>query len=713
MPLFLSSSEFPRPRLALLLSATALTALPAFAQESVTLDPVILQGQGSPISGGVGYTVSTTSTGLKSGAPLTEVPMTVNTVTEQELKDRDPVQIEDALAYIPGIVASPWGMDDRFDQFSIRGFDLGVYGLFRDGLINKAQSFSGFKVDPYMIQRIDVLKGPASVLYGSNDAAGMVNMITKRPTFAHLGEAKLSYGSHDTAELAVDWGDVNADKTLSWRLTGLTRDGANSIKNSDDDRDLLAFSTTWAPTDQTSITFLAHWQKDNMMPNVMVPVAGEDYDTSGGTLPSDFLNTQHPWNKFETEQASIGWQAEHEFNDSLKVRQNFRYARQTTDYNHLYSSGLVAGAPLPDSLNYTAFTVDEKARYWALDNQLEYRGRMGDAEHVLTFGVDVSKQIRDGSMGYADPGYVIALSALNFDQPVTEPGAFNDARTEVLEKGIYAQDHIRFGNGVTVTAGLRRSWVENETKDRLWGMDSAQKDNATTGMLGATWDLGNGFVPYASYGESFTVNIGQTFGGEQYKPTEGKQLEVGLRYQPEGTQLQLAAALYNIEKSNVLTSDPVNSGFQIQTGEVRHRGLELEARGQVTEAISLIAGYSYIDAKVLSSEDGDQGNEPAMVPEHSASIWAEYDFNGAAEGLSLGGGLRYVGKTWADNANSREVDSYVLADMAVHYTWDDYSVALNVTNLFDEEYYATCSAAGYGCAQGEGREATLTLSRAF
>ncbi|MTH79880.1 TonB-dependent siderophore receptor [Paracoccus aestuariivivens] len=702
-----------RPRLALLLSATALTALPAFAQENVTLDPVVLQGQGSPISGGVGYTVTTTATGLKSGAPVTEVPMTVNTVTEQELEDRDPVQIEDALAYIPGIVASPWGMDDRFDQFSIRGFDLGVYGLFRDGLINKAQSFTGFKVDPYMIQRIDVLKGPASVLYGSNDAAGMVNMITKRPTFAHLGEARLSYGSHDTAELAVDWGDVNADKTLSWRLTGLTREGANQIENSDDDRDLLAFSTTWAPTDQTSITFLAHWQKDNMMPNVMVPVAGEDYDSSGGTLPFDFLNSIHPWNKFQTEQASIGWQAEHEFNDSLKIRQNFRYARQSTDYNHLYSSGLDASAPLPENLNYTAFTVDEKARYWALDNQLEYRGRMGAAEHVLTFGVDVSKQIRDGSMGYADPGYTIPLAALNFDQPVTEPGAFTDSRTEVLEKGIYAQDHIRFGNGITVTAGLRRSWVENKTEDRLWGMDSDQKDNATTGMLGATWDLGNGFVPYASYGESFTVNIGQTFAGEQYQPTEGKQLEVGLRYQPQGTQLQLAAALYNIEKSNVLTSDPINAGFQIQTGEVRHRGLELEARGQVTDAISLIAGYSYIDAKVTSSEDGDQGNEPAMVPEHSASIWAEYDFNGAAEGLSLGGGLRYVGKTWADNANSREVDSYLLADMAVHYNWDDYSVALNVTNLFDEDYYSTCSSAGYGCAQGEGREATLTLSRAF
>lgn len=712
MTLSLFSPAVAPPRLALLLTATALSALPAVAQDGVVLDTVVLQSQDSPIAAGVGYAATATATGLKSGAPVTEVPMTVNTVTGQELADRDPVQIEDALAYIPGIVASVWGMDDRFDQYSVRGFDLGVYGLFRDGLINKAQSFSGFRVDPYMVQRIDVLKGPASVLYGWNDAAGMVNMITKRPTFAHLGEARLSYGSHDTAELGVDWGEANADKTLSWRLTGVARDGANAIRNSQDDRQLLAFSTTWAPNDRTSITVLAHWQKDRAMPNSMTPVAGEDYDTSGGRLPYDFLNTQHPWNRFDTEQASIGWQVEHAFSDSLKFRQNFRHARETTDYHHLYSSGLVAGEPLPDSLDYTVFTVDETAHYWALDNQLEYRARTGAAEHVLTVGVDATKQVRDGRMGYGG-GYSIPLSALNYDRPVGDPPPFNDARNEVVEKGLYAQDHIRFDNGVTVTAGLRRSWVENKTHDRLAAADSSQKDSATTGMLGATWDLGRGLVPYASYGESFTVNIGQSFAGAQYQPTEGKQVEVGLRYQPEGTQMQLAAALYSIEKTNVLTSDPVNPGFQIQTGKVRHRGIELEARGQLTESVALIAGYSYIDAKVLSSQDGDQGNEPAMVSRHTASVWAEYDFAGAAQGLSLGGGLRYVGASWADNANSRRVGSYVLADMALHYDWDAYSVALNVTNLFDEDYSATCSSAGYGCARGEGREATLTLARAF
>lgn len=201
--------------------------------------------------------------------------------------------------------------------------------------------------------------------------------------------------------------------------------------------------------------------------------------------------------------------------------------------------------------------------------------------------------------------------------------------------------------------------------------------------------------------------------GEQYQPTKGKQLEAGLRWQPDGARMQVSGALFSIEKTNVLTSDPLNAGFSVQTGKVRHRGVELEARGQLNDQLSLIAGYSYIDAKVLSSEDGDQGNSPSLVPRHSASVWAEYDAARLAPGLSLGGGLRYVGKTWADNANSRRVDSYVLADLALRYDWSDYSAALNVTNLFDKDYYATCSPIGSGCAIGEGREITLTLARAF
>lgn len=703
-----------RPLLAALLAGSALTAAPLQAQPITALDPVVLEGAGSPVAGGTGYLAAATATGLKSGAPLSEVPQTVNTVTAQEIRDRDPVQIEDALAYVPGVIVSPWGVDDRYDQFVIRGFDVGVYGIFRDGLINKGQSFTGFKIDPFMVQRIDVLKGPASVLYGSNDAAGVVNIITKRPEFEPFTEARLSYGSHDTVELGLDTGGSNAGRTLAWRFTGLTREGANAAESSQDDRDLLAFSLTWAPTDRTSVTFLTHWQQDNLTPNSFMPVAGEDYDPADGLLPDAFVNAQHPWNRFATEQASFGWQAEHAFSDSLKLRQSFRHARQTTDYRHLYFNGMILPdyTPSADNLNYAAFTVDEEAQYTALDNQLEYKSGFAGGENTLTVGADLSRQRKDGVMGW-DNSYNIPLTDPGYDFPVSQPGPYVDSRTTVIEKGLYLQDHLTFESGATLTAGLRRSWIENETADRLAGSTSLQKDNVTTGMLGGTWDLGNGFVPYASYAESFTVNIGSTFAGEQFAPTEGSQVELGLRYMPEGSALQFGAALFDITKTNVLTADPLNAGFSVQTGEVRHRGLELEARGQLTEQLSLIAGYTFIDAEITASNDGVAGNSPSLVPQHQASIWADYAFGGRIEGLSLGAGLRYVGQTWADNANSRKVDAYTLADLNLRYEGDGYAAALGVTNLFDEDYYATCSAVGWGCAAGEGREVTLTLSRKF
>ncbi|WP_136685490.1 TonB-dependent siderophore receptor [Falsirhodobacter xinxiangensis] len=700
-------------RLALILGATALSTIPAFAQDTL-LQPIIVEGEGGAISGGVGYSVGSTATGLKSGAPITEVPMTVNTITRQELIDRAPLQVESALAYTPGVVAPAWGGDDRYDQFSVRGFDLGVNGLFRDGLINKSQSYTAFKVNPYMLQRIDVLKGPASVPYGSNDVAGLVNMITKRPTFEHLGEARVSYGSHDTAEVSADWGDVNADKTLSWRLTGLKRDGSNDVSPSEDDADLLALGVTWAPTAATSITFLGHYQKDDLTPSNSIPVAGVDYGAEFGDLPFSFLDQQSPWNKFETEQASIGWEAEHDLNAGITLRQNFRYARQTTDFQHMYYSGMTA---TPGVMNYAAFAGDQKVNYWALDNQAEIRGRIGASDHTLTVGADMTRQRKDGALGL--DYYPIAIADPSYDFEITEPPLFanSDTKTDVEEKGIYVQDHIRFGNGVTVTAGLRRSWIDNQTFNRQpsgTGVAYAQqKDTATTGMLGATWDLGNGFIPYASYGESFTTNIGQTFGGSQFEPTEGSQFEAGLRYAPAGSQLQLSAAVFSIDKTNVLTTDPINAAFQVQTGKVRHQGLELEARGNITDRWSVTAGYTYIDAEIRSSNSGDQGNEPAMVPDHIASVWSTYAFGGAAEGFTLGGGLRYVGETWAESSNSRSVDSYVLADAMARYTWGDNTVALNVNNLFDKDYFAHCSFAGWGCGKADGREVALTLSRAF
>ena len=295
---------------------------------------------------------------------------------------------------------------------------------------------------------------------------------------------------------------------------------------------------------------------------------------------------------------------------------------------------------------------------------------------------------------------------------MTDPAIYQDKKNTVDQKGLYLQNHTRFDSGITVTAGLRKSWVETETVDRLGGTTTTQEDDALTGSIGATWDLGNGFIPYAGYTEGFETNIGTDFFGAMFRPSDSEQFELGLRYLPGAGDLLLSAALFDLTKTNVLTTDTDNPGFQVQTGEVRHKGLELEARGRLGSNLSAIFSYSYIDAEITRSNDGDQGNRTAKVPEHQASLWLDYAFDGGLSGWSMGGGLRYVGESWGDNGNTRRVDDYVVADLSLRYAWENYQASLGVTNLFDDGYFATCEAGG-GCTRGEGREITFTLSRAF
>ena len=631
--------------IALFLGSTTLCS-PALAQDQIIeLQEITVEGgSGSPLSGGTGYTAGSTTAGFKGGVPVAEVPRSVSVVTAQELKDRNPAQIEDAVAYVPGVAASNWGVDDRFDQFMIRGFDTGSTGIFRDGLIQKTINFSSYKTDPFLVERIDVLRGPSGVLYGPGSAGGMVNIITKRPRFEDHAEGQLQFGSHNTGQVALDMGGPVGDSdTLAWRLIALSRSGANEIEGSEDDRNLVSLGVTWAPADATEVTFLGHYQQDELTPNFLFPVAGEDYDASLGDLPDSFTYGMHDFNGLETESWSLGYQARHDVNGLLTLRQNLRYGQQDTEYRHLYF-GWMADA---DTMEFNAFTVFERATTLAIDTQAEFRGGLAGGDNTLLAGFDYYRQQYDGTQGWA-MGYQIDVSDPNYDFPVTDPAIYQDQKNTVDQKGLYLQNHTRFDSGITVTAGLRKSWVETETVDRLGGTTTTQEDDALTGSIGATWDLGNGFIPYAGYTEGFETNIGTDFFGAMFRPSDSEQFELGLRYLPGAGDLLLSAALFDLTKTNVLTTDTDNPGFQVQTGEVRHKGLELEARGRLGSNLSAIFSYSYIDAEITRSNDGDQGNRTAKVPEHQASLWLDYAFDGGLSGWSMGGGLRYVGASSGD-----------------------------------------------------------------
>ncbi len=689
--------------------SSALTVQFAAAQEAETteLNPVVVEGETA--TGDNSYVVKNTKTGSKTNTPLREIPQSVTVVTRKQMDDREPEQLEDTIAYVAGVTASPWGVDDRYDQFLIRGFDIGPYATYRDGLPQKAIDFSGFKMEPYGLERVEVLKGPASVLYGENEVGGMVNAVTKRPLHRPHYDGFVRYGSFNTIEAGIDvGGPIDAAGTLSYRLTGLLRDGETEKEFSKNDRAFIAPAFTWKPDEQTSLTILANYQSDKMTPNSFIP-AGVEYP--GAPRLSRSFNPGSPeFDRFNADHGSIGYEFSHTFNDSWTVRQNLRYSAQDTDYKHLYFSGVFDEAT--NTIGRTAFTVDEQATVVSVDNQAEYNAEFGAVENTLLIGFDYNRFGVDGQNGF-DAGPDLNLGDPDYSVPIADPAVYLDRKQTIDQIGLYAQNQSKIADHWLVNLGLRQAWVENETANRLDPSASTlQKDDALTGKIGIGYLFDNGVTPYASYSESFTTNIGNTADGSALKPSEGKQYEVGVKYEPTFFPGYITASLFDIRKTNVVQYLPP-SFEAVQTGEVRHRGLELEANADLNYGLSLTASYTFLDAEITESGEGDIGNRPAIVPEHQASLWANYEFaSGALEGLSLGGGVRYVGSSYGNNANTIPIDAYTLVDAALRYKKDNWQAALNVSNVFDKEYFSNCSS-GAGCIYGEGRNIRGTLSVKF
>lgn len=695
-------------------SLSTLICAQALAQDATTeLNPINVEGQtDSPVGPDDGYIAKNTTTGSKTDTPLKEIPQSVSVITRKQLDDRQPEQLEDSLSYLAGVTPSPWGIDDRFDQCLIRGFDLCTSAIYRDGLPQKVIDFSGFKIEPYGLERIEVLKGPSSVLYGENEAGGMVNAITKRPTDKPIYDGFLSYGSFNTVEAGLDVGGPIDDAGVwSYRLTGLVRNGEIETDYSRNDRIFVAPALKWQPDAQTSLTILANYQWDRLTPIQFLPA-------QYGNLPRNFFTGSPDFDRFDANHGSIGYQFSHEFDDHWTVRQNLRYSQQETDYRQLYYGEWLGG---PDMINdhtmsRTLFTVDETASLFNVDNQAEYKATFGAVENKLLFGLDYNRQSVDGQNGYGEGPPLDTLNP-DYSIPVTPPGLIIADRVQTIGQiGLYAQNQSKIADHWVLTLGGRQAWVDNTNQDRIGTGSYDQKDHAFTGNVGIGYLFDNGLTPYASYAESFTTNIGQTLANVPFQPSKGKQYEVGVKYEPTFFPGYLTASLFDLRKTNVLTTDPSNPLGQVQTGEVRHRGLEIEANADLAFGLSATAAYTYLDAEIAKGDDA--GNRPARVPEHQASLWANYEVgSGVLEGLSLGAGVRYIGASFGDNTNTVNVPGHTLVDAALRYKKNGWQAALNVSNLFDKTYYSTCYESGsnpdLSCIYGEGRVIKGSLSMKF
>ena len=672
-----------------------------------------------------GYVATRSATGTKTDTPILEIPQAINVVTADQVTAQGARNLTQALRYTPGL--NTGGFTDRngiADEITSRGF--APTPLYFDGAyIPYAGSLGGApQIDPYTLERIEVLKGPSSVLYGQNQPGGLINLVSKRPTTEQRNQVKLGAGSYNRVNGAIDSsGPLDDQKEFSYRIIGVANKGNQQVAHTHSERLLLAPSLTWSPNDDTSLTLLAQIQRDDGLEDYQsLPRIGSlDRGPTGERINRDFFSGDSHYNDYKRNQYIFGYDFSHSFSEDLKYRSTARYTDVRDRYKGFYLRSFVT-----DDAGVTDFTQANRVKLdwrqhniaYTLDNNLEYRFNTGALEHTTLMGVDYRHFNRkyDGLNAY-NVLPVDLYGKNNYDSSSVTPVLDTKWDNTLRQTGVYLQDQIKLDQWI-LTIGGRQDWAEIDNKDILPGTISSQRDNKFTGRVGLTYVTEFGLAPYISYSESFLPTLGTAAperGGDAFKPTEGEQYEVGVKYQPLEKTL-ITASVYQVKQKNVLTGDTEYPQYQAQNGEVRSRGVELEIKSSI-DNLDVLAAASYIDSFYTKSTYGDQGNRNEAQAPVSAALWVDYHFTQATlDGLTFGAGARYTGRKPGDSANSFDVPSYVVYDTTISYDMGKLDASLrglqarlNVQNIFDREYVSDCNYS-FGCYYGQERVASVEMS---
>lgn len=686
--------------------ALALGASPAaFAQaaadaspDATTLDAVQVQ---APIA-------RSTGTATKTATSLKEIPQSISVVTDRQMRDRGIHGIEEAVWFTAGAQGGAYGSDSRSDWLLVRGFTPARY---MDGLALPEGSGTGItRIEPYGLERIEVLKGPASVNYGAMPPGGLVNYVSKRPTADTLREVEVQVGSDDMKQLAFDFGGaLNDSGTLQYRLTALGRNSDTPVDFIHDDRYYFAPAITWKPDEANELTVLARYQKaDTKAGAGFLPAEGTLLPNPNGRIRPSLYTGEPNANDYEKTIASIGYEFRHDFGGGVAFQQSGRLTDSEVEPTVAVGAFGFAFGSQRDLFRYL-WSTREDEKTFGLDNNLRWEFTGGRVEHTVLAGLDY----RRSRYSY-DSNFVFAATGLDVFNPVY--GSMPDLRPDFnalttvstrqtqSQVGLYVQDQIKLDRWV-FTVGGRQDWVGTDNNG------GHQSDDKFSARVGVNYVFDNGLAPYVGWSQSFQATVGSDFFGNAFVPTTGEQIEAGLKYQPAAGNVLATLALYEIIQRNTLTvdPDPTHPLASIQQGETQVRGVELEGRWNVGRGLSLYGAYAYIDSEVTRSNDPTTlGKQIALQPKHAASAGADYTFTGGAlAGLGFGAGVRYTGEHFGDAPNQWETPSYTLFDAAVHYDVANWRLQLNVQNLADKEYISACNAI-YWCYYGYERSVTAT-----
>jgi len=686
---------------------------------SVEIDATNVTGRSveRPTEHVVGYVAKRNTSATKTDTPIIETPQSLSVVTSDEIRDRQSETMAQALSYTPGFTASSTAFNRTADRFRIRGFSVesATGGSLRDGLRLQTNSYDGIQ-EPYGLERVEVIRGAASVLYGQLSPGGMVNGVSKRPTEAPLHELNLQAGSNDRKQLSADFsGPLAGSDTLSYRLTLLSRNSDTQQDHLNDDRFYIAPALTWRPDEDTSLTLLSFYQKtDTRFPAPLAYQLVEGVGKGAFTIGRHDFIGEPDYDDMNGEMSALGYEFSHNFNEHFTVNHKLRYSESDVKWRYLQaqtSAAAIRNAANTGILARQYSDRHERARTLATDTNIVSKWQLGSVEHTALVGFD-GYDISYDSHNFRGAAPSLDLSRYNYGQPVVvnrNPATDRGSQLDTLQKGVYVQDQIKFDDKWVLQLGGRHDWADQQQKAHRNDAKASQSDEATTWRAGLVYLADNGLAPYISYSESFfPVSVAEVT-GQRFDPTEGKQYEVGVRYQPKDSNLLLSAAVYELTQTNVLKQDPATEEYR-QTGEVRSRGLELEAKADITSALSMIATYAYTDARTTKSAiAAEVGQRTDETPYHQAALWTSYDFvNWGIAQLTVGAGARYMGTTQASGVDSA-TPAYTLFDAMARYRIDDnWAVTVNANNLTDKRY-VQCSFTS--CSYGD--ERTLLTSVNF
>ena len=668
------------------------------------------------------YADSYRSTGTKTALDPNDAPMSYTRIDQELLQKRQADSVNAALRYEPGISAESRGTVSIFDEYNIRGFK--TYSNFYDGLRLPYDGTWNLmpQVDIYATESVEVVKGPASSLYGYASPGGMVNQVAKTPKSTQASEVQLRLGNQNLKEVGVDTTGPITD-TLNYRLVALKRKKDGQMQTTEEERTLINPSIEWQPTEDVSVLANVFYQDDpEMVPSTPLPAVGTVYNASYGKLGSDAY-AGDKWNRFSKEvlmpSVTVNW----DINDKLTFKHILRYTDAEAQQRNMYNSGFVSGSD--KILNRVAYTTDESMNNWTTDNQLAYKLDTANTSHNLLFGVEY--QETDSTATYYDAGADgtpnLDLSNPDFSQINADTLPLNNYRQdesiEQSQLGFYVQDEMKWQD-LTVVAGLRHDnfdSITDQTKASAGAVYSDQKiDNdasKTSGRLAAIYAFDNGISPYASYSQSFQPVVGSNFiTNKPFEPTTADQLEAGIKYLSPNRATQGTLAVFDITQKNVVVADEINYRSQTQTGEISSKGFEVSGSHMLNDWVDVAASYSYTDAEITADEFNPDvvGNTPAQTAKHKATLWADYY---ATDKLTLNAGVRYEDGMQLDKQNSDELPSVTLVDIGGNYQINPMlTVGASINNLFDKTYVGACYDIN-NCWMGPERQMSVSLKANF